>query len=80
MNNPTVLEIVRQWLEEHGYDGLYTSNCGCPIDDLAPCAAEDGERFLNCRAGYKQSREHEKGFCRGLWIGPTKADEEPEAQ
>jgi len=76
MNNLTVLEIVELWLEEHGYDGLYTSNCGCPIDDLAPCAAEDGERFLNCRAGYKQSREHEKRFCRGLEIGPTNKETE----
>ena len=35
----TVGEIVKQWLEEHGCDGLCDpdAECGCGIDDLNPC-------------------------------------------
>ena len=34
-----VREIVKQWLEEHGCDGLCDpdAECGCGIDDLNPC-------------------------------------------
>lgn len=45
----TVLDIVEQWLREHGYDGLYNEDCGCTVDDLAPCCTDT----LHCRAGYK---------------------------
>ena len=35
----TVGEIVKQWLEEHGCDGLCDpdAECGCGIEDLNPC-------------------------------------------
>jgi len=35
----TVGEIVKQWLEDHGCDGLCDpdAECGCGIDDLNPC-------------------------------------------
>ena len=35
----TVGEIVKQWLEDHGCDGLCDPDfeCGCGIDDLNPC-------------------------------------------
>lgn len=35
----TVDEILRRWLEEHGYDGLVAdgAECGCEIADLIPC-------------------------------------------
>lgn len=45
----TVLEIVKQYLQEHGYDGLCSDVCGCAIDDLAPC----GEMTESCCAAYK---------------------------
>jgi hypothetical protein len=45
-------DIVKAWLTEHGYDGLYNSSieCGCPLDDLMPCDVPG----VNCEAGYKQ--------------------------
>ena len=46
-----VREIVVEWLKENGYDGLYEPGCecGCFIDDLAPC---DG-LCENCIPGYR---------------------------
>lgn len=49
MNNPTAQEIITIHLKQNGYDGLCTDDCGCLIDDLAPC----GSIGLNCKAGYK---------------------------
>lgn len=47
------LEAERAWLEEHGYDGLYTPNdeCGCYCHDLYPCG-ERGDR-LTCVPGHE---------------------------
>ena len=45
-----VLEIVKKYLEDNGYDGLYNDDCGCCLDDLAPCDSN----CLNCTPGYKQ--------------------------
>jgi len=45
----TVKEIVRQWLQDHGYDGLCSDFCGCVFSDLMPC----GEDASGCQAGYK---------------------------
>ena len=47
--NKTVKEIVRSYLTENGYDGLYCEDCGCEIKDLCPF----DEPCLNCQAGYK---------------------------
>lgn len=41
MTAPNVREIVRAYLVEHGYDGLYHRACGCKLNDLFPCYAED---------------------------------------
>ena len=44
-----VLEIVRQYLESNGYDGLYDDGeCACKRDDLAPC----GSIGHDCMPGY----------------------------
>ena len=37
----TVHEIILEYLEEHGFDGLCTNECGCSIDDLAPCCCSE---------------------------------------
>ena len=54
-----VKEIVKQWLKDNGYDGLFLDNncpdgdenCGCSIDDFAPC----GEGPLpECEPAYRK--------------------------
>lgn len=48
--NPSVRDIVAEYLKEKGYDGLYNdSNCACEISDLIPC----GNGCEDCEAGYK---------------------------
>jgi len=44
-------DIMKQWLEANGYDGLYNSqvDCACELSDLFPC----GEPALECSAGHK---------------------------
>ena len=49
--NPTVKEIVLKYLQENGYDGLFTEDCGCELSDLMPCSYDCLEY---CEAGYKQ--------------------------
>ena len=41
--------IVREYLEEHGYDGLCTEECGCGLEDLFPCDSPYGD----CVPAYK---------------------------
>ena len=50
--NPTVEDILIAYAKEHGYDGLVDvfGDCGCEIDNLAPCISEG---ILTCRFGYK---------------------------
>jgi len=43
-----VRQIITEYLKANGYDGLYHDECGCFLDDLAPC-----DRPLNCKPGYK---------------------------
>ena len=47
----TVEDIVRAYLEEHGYDGLYNEDaeCACLASDLFPCCGEPD----HCEAGYR---------------------------
>lgn len=45
----TVQSIVTAYLKEHGYDGLYDDECGCLIDDLAPCSNDP----MWCHPGYR---------------------------
>ena len=32
-----VYEITKKYLIDNGYDGLFTDDCGCLVDDLMPC-------------------------------------------
>ncbi len=48
----TVLEIIKDYLKKNGYDGLCGEECGCGIDDLAPCGQADN--LFDCIPAYKQ--------------------------
>lgn len=62
----TVKEIIRAYLIDNDYDGLWTDDCGCFLDDLFPCDCEGIER---CQAGYKCK------LLEGDGIGPEKENE-----
>lgn len=71
-----VAYILRDWLKEHGYDGLAGDDCGCLIEDLAPCGSDC---VLSCEAGYRvpcDCGDHE--FHMG--VSPTREAAEAEAQ
>ena len=44
-------DIVKQYLEQNGFDGLVEQfgECGCEVSDLFPC----GTPHESCRAAYK---------------------------
>ena len=46
------ISVVRAWLKDNGYDGIYCADgdCACFIDDLFPCAEGVGP---DCRPGYR---------------------------
>ena len=46
----TIHEIVKRWLVENKYDGLFSPGvCSCKIDDLMPC---DEPNCTECEAGH----------------------------
>ncbi len=45
-----VIEIVAEYLDREGFDGLFCDECACKKDDLAPC----GNIYGDCTAGYLQ--------------------------
>lgn len=47
-----VIDILKEYLQENGYDGLCNpeAECGCLIDDLCPC----NSYMLECVPGYKK--------------------------
>ncbi len=71
----TVKEIVRDYLNENEFDGLYQpGECACEKSDLAPC----GETPLDCMVGYKIPPNECQGACGPdcHWgIGPKKSAE-----
>ena len=57
----TTQEILKEWLEDHGYDGLCNIDCGCGVDDLFCCY---DSRFLDCKPAYKHERTTGEVFYR----------------
>ncbi len=45
----TVKSIMRKWLNENGFDGLFNDECACLRKDLMPCDCPG----TNCQPGYK---------------------------
>ena len=48
-----VSDIVKEYLDNNGYDGLYSPDggCACLKEDLQPC----GENFCDCVPGIKKT-------------------------
>ena len=44
-----ILTYLAEKLAGDGYGGLYSDECGCELDDLAPCGCE----LRGCGPGYK---------------------------
>jgi len=51
-----IIDVVAQWLDENGLDGLYNEGTGCRCcrSDLMPC----GQPFVECRGGYMIQRKN----------------------
>ena len=66
--NKTIKDIVKEYLEKNGFDGLYyPGECACKLSNLFPC--EDTP--VDCIAGYlnkcpEDCEEHD------FHIGPEK--------
>ncbi len=52
----TVLNIVRHFIRNEGYDGLCFTDCGCSVDDLAPC---DEGPFHDCVVAVNTGPKHD---------------------
>jgi len=61
----TIKEIVISYLKEHGFEGLCSEDCGCDIDDLAPCESSMVECVPAMRVPCPGTDE-----CEGGWTGP----------
>ena len=68
-----VKEIIKAWLKEHKYEGLFNSDieCGCKLDDFMPC----GEMSHDCETGYIQPGSHD-GF--DFMVRADKPPKQPE--
>jgi hypothetical protein len=44
----TVIEIVKNYIEENGFDGLCNEDCGCMLGDIPLC----GDPFYDCIPAY----------------------------
>lgn len=68
----TVRSIVNDYLQLHGYDGLfYPGECACLLDDLMPCG---GDSIPHCEPGYRTECPEECGE-HDFHIAPTKDEE-----
>ena len=47
----TVREIIKQYLDANGFDGLFDDDCACQKGDLCPCDSN----CMDCQPGYKTS-------------------------
>ena len=66
----TVKEIIGNYLKQTGYSGLCSDDCGCGLDDIAPC---DGNP-LDCEPAYNNPCRAKYEGCDN-WYQPEKFDE-----
>jgi len=67
-------EILKGWLKEHMYDGLFNAEvpCACGVDNLVPC----GDWCPECEAGYSAPCDGtcEQADCDGKHIVRVKPE------
>ena len=61
----TAIEIIANYLKENGFDGLYSEECGCFLNELAPC--DLGIPF-ECQPGYKCKAELDGEMVDGIGL------------
>lgn len=46
-----LFDIMKQWIKDNGYDGLFNTEipCACDLGDFMPCE----EPSVNCEPGYR---------------------------
>ncbi len=72
-----IREIVKVFLEENGFDGLfYDSDCGCGVDDLAPCC----DHSFTCEPAYRYVCTDKESAWFGQTIYGPKKPECPEPE
>ncbi len=73
--DPTIKQIVHDWLAWQGYDGLFLSgyDCGCRLNDLMPC----DEPHPGCTAGIFIEDEEDPPSGHDWLIGPRDTGEVP---
>ena len=61
-----VEQIVREYLETNGYDGLFNENgeCGCDLEDFMPCGFQE----TLCVAGHKEKPAPDSEFADAEWV------------
>ena len=50
-----VYDIVKEYLQSHGYDGLVGLGCACLLDDLAPCG-----KVADCVPGVQENTDSKR--------------------
>jgi hypothetical protein len=45
-----VMSIIEKYLRDNNFDGLCNDDCGCDVDDLAPC----GGLVVDCKPAKKR--------------------------
>ena len=66
----TAKQMVYEMLVKYDYEGLYTDDCGCLLDDLMPC----GEWVGDCKAGDKCRVPAYDGYGTQDGVGPREAE------
>jgi len=62
----TIKDIIENYLNQNGYDGLCNIDCGCDLTYLIPC---DGEYIINCQPAYKHYCKICKNKCNKSHFG-----------
>lgn len=57
-----IKDMVKEWLAQNDFDGLYSDECGCSKEDLMPCEkfCEFGD--FSCKPGYMHGPMPIHGF------------------